>query len=107
MTFGTSEVESVLGVDLNELEWQDMAVCKGVKTNKFYDDYESDVQTAFMVDQMCLSCPVMAQCLSEGMDNSEWGVWGGIYLTSGKKDDNKNSHKTEEVWDEMRDRLAA
>lgn len=102
-----SEVESVLGIDLDELEWQDLAVCKGVKTNKFYDDYESDEQTALTIDQMCLSCPVMSACLSSGMDNNEWGVWGGIFLTSGKMDDNKNSHKTEEVWDEVRERIAA
>lgn len=107
MTFGTSEVESVLGVDLDDLEWQDMAVCKGVKTNKFYDDYESDIQTAYTIDQMCLSCPVMRECLMQGMDNGEWGVWGGIYLTSGKPDDNKNSHKTDEVREEMAERLAS
>lgn len=105
MTDVMSDVESVLGVDLNDLEWQDLAVCQGVKTNKFYDDYESDVQTAYMVDQMCLSCPVMAACLSHGMDNSEWGVWGGIYLTSGKADANKNSHKTEDVRKEMAARI--
>lgn len=101
-----SDVESVLGVDLDDLEWQDLAVCQGVKTNKFYDDYESDVQTAYMVDQMCLSCPVMSACLSHGMDNSEWGVWGGIYLTSGKNDTNKNSHKSPEVWNEIKERIS-
>lgn len=101
-----SDVEEILGVDLEDLEWQDLAVCKGVKTNKFYDDYESDVQTAYQIDQMCLSCPVMNACLSHGVDNSEWGVWGGIYLTSGKSDDNKNSHKTQEVWEEVRERIS-
>lgn len=100
-----SDVQSILGVDLEDLEWQDLAVCKGVKTNKFYDDYESDVQTAFMIDDMCLSCPVMNACLSHGTDNSEWGVWGGIFLSSGKPDENKNSHKTEQVWTEIKGRI--
>lgn len=100
-----SDVESILGVDLEDLEWQDLAVCKGVKTNKFYDDYESDEQTAFQIDQMCLSCPVMNACLTYGMENNEWGVWGGIFLTSGNKDTNKNSHKTEEVWHEIKERI--
>lgn len=102
-----SDVESVLGIDLDDLEWQDLSLCKGVKTNKFYDEYESDEQTALNIDQMCLSCPVMSACLSAGMDNNEWGVWGGIFLTSGKMDENKNSHKTQEVWDEVRERIAA
>lgn len=105
MTDVMSDVEAVLGVDLDELEWQDLSVCQGVKTNKFYDDYEADVQTALMIDQMCLSCPVMAACLSQGTENSEWGVWGGIYLTSGRTDNNKNSHKTPEVWGEIKERL--
>lgn len=101
-----SDVESVLGIDLDDLEWQDLAVCRGVKTNKFYDEYESDVQTAYMIDQMCLSCPVMSACLSHGLDNSEWGVWGGWYLTSGKVDENKNSHKTDEVKAEIVERIS-
>ena len=100
-----SDVERLLGVDFNDLVWQDLSVCAGVPTNKFYDDYESDAQTALVVDQMCLSCPVMSVCLSYGVENSEWGVWGGIYLSSGKKDLNKNSHKTESIWDEIRGRL--
>lgn len=100
-----SDVLSILGLDLDELEWGDLSLCQGRETNLFYDDYESDEQVARMVDDMCLSCPVMAQCLQRGIDNNEWGCWGAVYLTSGKKDKNRNSHKTQEVWDAIKEKI--
>lgn len=74
-------------------------------TNLFYDDYESDENVSRMIDEACLSCPVLAQCLQRGVDNSEWGVWGGTYLTSGKVDKNRNSHKTKETWARIKERI--
>ena len=93
---------SALGIDLEELEWQDLSLCQNSDTEDFYDNYESDSNVAKMTDAMCLSCPVRSQCLEAGVVNGEWGVWGAVYLTSGKMDENKNSHKTEEVWEEIR-----
>lgn len=101
-----SEIEEVLGISLDDLQWQSLALCGGTDTNMFYDDYESDPLTSLVVDQMCLSCPVMKVCLTQGMENGETGVWGGIFLTNGKMDKKKNSHKTEEVWVEVRDRIS-
>ncbi len=95
-----------LGLDLDSLKWQDLALCESMPTNMFYDDYESDVQVAKVVDEACLSCPVMVQCMERGMENSEWGVWGGIYLVSGKPDNNRNSHKTQDIWDSIRERVS-
>lgn len=100
-----SDVLSELGLDLDELEWQDLALCEGMPTNMFYDDYESDVQVAKIVDEACLSCPVMAQCLERGVENGEWGVWGGVYLVSGKQDKNRNAHKTADIWEAIRERI--
>lgn len=100
-----SDVLSALGIDLEELSWQDLALCDGMPTNMFYDDYESDENVAKVVDEACLSCPVLVQCLDRGIDNGEWGVWGGIYLTSGKPDTNRNAHKTQEVWEQIRERI--
>lgn len=71
----------------------------------FYDDYESETQVAFVVDDACLSCPVMKQCLERGVENGEWGVWGGVYLTSGKRDKNRNAHKTPEVWNAIGEKI--
>ena len=106
MTTETFDVQSVLGVDLEDLAWQDLAICSSMPTNDFYDNYESNERVARTIDQVCLSCPVMAQCLERGMDNNEWGVWGGIWLTSGKPDTNRNKHKTQEVWDLIRERIS-
>lgn len=102
-----SSVLEALGLDPDELEWQDLALCAGMTTNDFYENYESNERVARVVDQACLSCPVLAQCLSWGMDNGEWGVWGGIYLTSGKPDNNRNNHKTQDIWEAIRERVAA
>lgn len=95
----------ILGLDPDELEWQDLAMCAGSDTNLHYDKYETSNSIARTIDDRCLSCPVMKECLQSGMENGEWGVWGGIYLTSGKMDKNRNSHKTEEVWKEIRERI--
>lgn len=92
-------------LDVETAEWKDLAVCFGTDTNLFFDYYESDTMMAKTVDSMCLSCPIMSQCLEMGTDNSEWGVWGGIYLVSGKPDANRNAHKTKEVWDGIKQRI--
>jgi len=101
-----SSVEDVLGIDFEELEWQDLALCSTMSTNMFYDEYEADDNVANMVDEACLSCPVMKQCLERGIENNEWGVWGGIYLVSGKSDKNRNTHKTKETWNLIRERMS-
>lgn len=105
MTGETSDVQTEWGVDPDDLGWKDLAVCFGMDTNYFYDHYESDEMMALNIDETCLSCPIMKQCLQMGTENGEWGVWGGIYLTSGKPDKNKNAHKTKEVWDAIAARI--
>jgi hypothetical protein len=107
---------AALGLDESDLDWTDLAICRGLPREKdengnplpdpFYEKYESDEEHAKVIDAMCLSCPVMAQCLEAGMDNGESGTWGGIYLTAGRPDDVRNAHKTQEVWDRIRSRLA-
>lgn len=101
-----STIEDFLNIKLEDLQWQDLAVCSGVRTDLFYEGYESDEFNAKMVDEMCLSCPVVAACARRGVEGSEWGVWGGVFLVSGKPDKKKNSHKTKAVWDELRERLS-
>lgn len=100
-------LSELLGLDLDELEWQDLALCAGGDTNQHYDDYESDDNVARVTDEKCLSCPVLAQCLQRGIDNNEWGVWGGVYLTSGKVDKNRNSHKSKETWAAIKERISS
>lgn len=98
-------VFDALGIDLDEITWQDLALCRGTTpTNWFYEEYE-DENTSHIIDEMCLSCPVMKQCLQQGINNSEYGVWGSIYLTAGKKDENKNKYKTPDTLQRIHDRL--
>lgn len=100
------EVLAALGIDVTQITWRDFALCDGMPTNLFYDDYESDENVAKMIDEACLSCPVMAQCLQSGIENGEWGVWGAVYLTSGKQDDHRNSHKTPDIWEQIREKIS-
>lgn len=86
----------LLGLDEENLHWQDLAACQGMDTEWFYDDFEDDIQLAKQVDAVCFSCPVQRQCLKAGETNKEEGQWGGFYLINGKPDRIRNKHKTEE-----------
>ena len=44
-----------------------------------------------------MSCPVIAMCYKYGVESDNYGVWGGVYLSSGTPDKSKNSHKTKEI----------
>lgn len=89
-------------VEDNELEWYHVSVCQGMRTNWFYDDYEADPMFAQVMDSICLSCPVRQMCLREGVENQEYGLWGGVYLNNGKTDEARNAHKTEDIWEQIR-----
>jgi hypothetical protein len=106
LTLETSVVFDVLGIDVDDLDWQDLSICVGQPVWRFYDGYETNNRTARLTDEMCLSCPVRKECLQAGVENSEWGVWGGIYLENGKPSDNKNAHKTQDTWDQIREGIA-
>ena len=95
----------MLGLDQYELDWRDLALCQNMDTELFYDKYESSKSVAKMVDDICLSCPVFSQCLSEGTEKNEWGVRAAIYLSGGKPDTNRNSHKSEDTWAKIKARI--
>ena len=101
----TSAVYDALGIDTDDLEWQDLAMCKGAPLEEHYEKYESDPRTAKQVDQRCFSCIVRTQCLAAGVENNEYGVWGGVFLTAGRADENKNSHKTPADWKRIREEM--
>lgn len=95
-----------LGIDPEDFQWQDLAACKGIDdVNYFFDKYEKDRVIAEHVDQLCMVCPVRSFCLRDGMENKEEGVWGGVYLTNGEPDRERNSHKTEEDWKKLADAI--
>jgi len=93
-----SNILNDLGVDVEDLNWTDLAACSGMPAEFFFDTYEVDQTLAKNIDEMCLVCPVAKQCLAAGVEGDEYGVWGGVYLTLGDVDKTRNSHKTPEVW---------
>lgn len=97
-----SNILDDLGIDKDDFDWFNLAVCRGMNTNLFYDKYETDSTIAKSIDEACLSCPVIKICYESGVNNSEYGVWGGVYLTSGSIDKTKNLHKETEVWKRLR-----
>lgn len=94
-----------LGLDENTLSWHQLAACKNMPLDLFYETYEEDVEIAKAVDERCLSCPVMKECLLDAVENKDSGVRGAIFLNNGKQDKQRNLHKTPEVWERIQARL--
>lgn len=97
-----SNILNNLGIDQDNFEWYHLALCDGLDTNLFFDKYETDVNIAKSVDDMCLSCPVTNMCFQAGIDKKEDGVWGGVYLSTGEIDKTRNIHKTEDLWKRLK-----
>jgi hypothetical protein len=91
-----------LGIDELDLKWYHFAACNNMPINWFYDEYESDKETAKQVDQVCLHCPVIKQCHKEGVQNKEKGVWGGVFMDLGRPDKQHNEHKDPETWKRLK-----
>ena len=97
---------ATLGIDPDDLGWKDLALCQNVMTENFYSMYEASPSTKSSVDEMCAACPVRRDCLVEGLENKESGVWGGWYLNgAGGIDKLQTKHKTPEDWDELKELL--
>jgi len=102
-----SNILNDLGVDADNFDWWHLGICRGMETNLFYDKYEADPNVAKNIDEACLSCPVIKMCYEAGTENSEYGVWGGVYMSSGDIDKSKNLHKTPEIWKRLRSKGVA
>lgn len=97
-----SDILGFLGLDSDDIEWYHLAACVNMHVNNFYDYYENDQKLAKQIDEMCMVCPVVKQCYSEGVRNKEKGVWGGVYLDLGRADKQNNSHKSEQDWKRLK-----
>lgn len=97
-----SNILNSLGIDQDDFDWYDLAVCRGMDTNLFYDQYEADQNIAKNIDEMCLSCPVLEMCFEAGKEMNEYGVWGGVFMSSGSIDKSKNLHKTADTWKRLK-----
>jgi hypothetical protein len=99
-----SNILNNLGIEKEDPKWWDLALCKGMDTNLFFDKYESDINIAKSIDEACLSCPVIKICHDSGIENSDYGVWGGVFLNSGSTDKSRNAHKTKDVWKRIKEK---
>lgn len=97
-----SDILNNLGLDQDEVNWYNLALCLGMDTNLFFDKYETDINIANNIDEACLACPVISMCYEYGVESDAVGVWGGIYLNSGDIDKSKNTHKTKETWKRLK-----
>lgn len=86
--------------------WTSEALCAGTDTELYFDKYEVDQESAKEIDRMCISCPVVKECFDYGVKTESYGVWGGVYLTEGKLDNVRNSHKTNVVWESILNLIA-
>lgn len=86
-----------LGIDPSNFKWQQLAGCRGLNTNLFFEGYESDPITAGEIDTMCSKCPVIKECHEFGTKNKLFGVYGGFYLSNGQIDKKRNEHKNKEI----------
>lgn len=60
----------------SELDWQERATCAETDPEAFFPDKGCSTRDA---KQICMSCPVRAQCLRYALDNDEaFGVFGGM-----------------------------
>ncbi len=94
-----------LGIDLSNFQWPQLASCKGLDTNLFFEIYESDPIVAGEIDRMCLKCPVLNECYEYGVSNKLFGVFGGFYLSNGQIDRKRNEHKDKELVVELAGKL--
>ena len=97
-----SNILNDLGLDPDNFNWWHLAACRGMDTDLFFDKYEADENIAKNIDEMCLACPIIDICYKNGVNNSDHGVWGGVYLTSGSVDKSRNIHKTNTIWKRLK-----
>jgi Transcription factor WhiB len=83
---------------MHKHEWKDQGACVGYDTNLFFDKYEENETLRPAIDKVCSGCPVARDCFAVGVSQKEWGVWGGIFLESGKISREFNSHRTKKDW---------
>ncbi len=57
--------------------WRDGAACRGFDISVFFPD-ESDSDAIAHAKDICLSCPVIDDCLSYAVEHNQTeGIWGG------------------------------
>ena len=98
-----------LGIDPDNFQWEDLALCQNMDTELFFRRYENDSQLAIAVDELCLHCPVIQLCYNKAKKSGQWGVWAGWYWAGSnganmnKIDKARNLHKTDAVVNRLKE----
>jgi WhiB family transcriptional regulator, redox-sensing transcriptional regulator len=62
--------------DVDELGWQDQALCAQTDPEAFFPEKGGSTREA---KRICRSCEVRAECLEYALENDErFGIWGGM-----------------------------
>jgi len=85
---------------MDKHSWKDDADCLNYDVNDFFDNYEEDLELRPEIHKLCSECPLARHCFAVGVSQKETGVWGGIYLESGKISREFNRHRTKQQWTE-------
>ena len=68
-------MQRLMGKVLQNVEWQDDAVCVQVDPEVFFPERGGSTKAARAA---CAECPVRARCLEYALNNKEaFGIWGG------------------------------
>jgi hypothetical protein len=78
--------------------WKDKALCLGLDTNFYFEEYEDNPELRSGIDKICMNCPVRKVCFANGVSGKEWGLWGGVYLEGGEISREFNKHKSKQDW---------
>ena len=71
-----SDLSSMLLGDLNELSWQERALCAQTDPEAFFPEKGGSTREA---KRVCLACEVRAECLEYALTHDErFGIWGGL-----------------------------
>jgi WhiB family redox-sensing transcriptional regulator len=62
--------------DVEELEWQERALCAQTDPEAFFPEKGGSTREA---KKVCLSCEVRVECLEYALSSDErFGIWGGL-----------------------------
>ena len=71
-----AEALARLAVDEDPQAWQDRALCAQTDAEVFFPTKGGSTKEA---KQICLACPVRAECLEYALEHDErFGLWGGL-----------------------------
>lgn len=69
-------MRNLLGDELQDTSWQDLANCLGVDPDLFFPERGASTREA---KEVCRGCVVQGDCLEYALRNGEkFGIWGGM-----------------------------